>query len=201
MNGRKAWMVASLFLLVSCSAWPKVKKARSDKKLNIMLSKSPFSAVMLYPEIKELRRDKSWRSQLRDTQIMFRSVSDDDFYKAADLNFIQAKVDSDFALAAQKYNVKDVPKFLLFQGREPMYGTLAGFIYRDQLENFINRNLKTELDQRLKEKQKERKRQLEQAKINAYNRAYRWGPYWGSYWGYGYWPYWQGPYFNSGWYW
>ncbi len=111
---------------------------RSPKKL-------PLSAVMLYPETKELRRDKSWRSQLRDTQIMFRSVSDDDFYKAADLNFIQAKVDSNFAIVAQKYNVKDVPKFLLFQGREPMYGTLAGFIYRDQLQNFINRNLKTEL--------------------------------------------------------
>lgn len=200
MNGRNGWAAASVLLLVFCSSWARVKKARSYKKLNIILSKSPFSAVMLYPETKELRRDKSWRSQLRDTQIMFRSVSDDDFYKAADLNFIQAKANKGFAEAPRKYNVQDVPKFLLFQGREPMYGTLAGFIYRDQLENFINRNLKTELDQRLKEKQKAQKRKLEQAKIDAYNRAYQWGA-WGPYWAYGYWPYWQGPYFNYGWYW
>lgn len=178
--------------LLTSSLRAKEREARSYEKLQLLLAKAPYTVVVFYDNSREHRKNKELKQKIRNLQVMFRAVSKDSTYKEANLQFIKADISrSNLAQALRTYGINTVPQFLLFLGRERIKGqALKGFIYRDDLERFINQNLKGQMQQQMKEKEQARKRELQEAKIRAYNR-----PYWGSpYWYYGYYPYWWGPY-------
>ena len=185
-----------IFFVTHCvTIGAKEKAISSSEALYKLLSKAPYSVVMFYEKSKENMKDKTIKQQISDLEVMFKSVSNNDEYKEADLQFLRVDVArKNLMSAAQRFNITKFPTFMLFVGREPIPTTISGslsqgYIYRSQLEALINAYLKDRMQVHLKNKAESRAIALEKAKIRAYETA-AYAPYWYGYYGpYGY-PYW-----------
>ncbi len=197
MNGMKKQ--SGILLLIFCaffSTYTKDKRARSADAFYRLLSSAPYSLVVFYDRSKSAMRNDVTKEDIKDLEVMLRSLSKNPLYKGADLQIVRVDIGRrDLGKVAQEYAIETLPTYMIFLGREPIGNKLTGFAYRSKVNALIDQNLKEKMNVRLKEKEKERKRELEAARIRAYNRAYYWGPYWYG----GYYPYWRGPYFRSYW--
>jgi cysteinyl-tRNA synthetase len=161
-------------------------RVRSIDKLSKKLAQAPYSLVLFYDKSRELMRNDEMKQKIGDMEAMFLSLSKDDYYKDANLQFIRAQVNKqDLQSAQQKYQLTELPAFAIFLGRQ-LKATLYGYVFRDAVEQFIEQNLKSKMEEIIKQADELRKKRLEEAKIRAYNRPYYYGPYWYG----GYYPYW-----------
>jgi hypothetical protein len=176
-----------LFLLIlATSLCAKDIRVRSLDVLRKKLSQSPYTVVLFYDKSRENMRNKEIKQKIVDLESMFRSLSKDDYYKDANLQFIRAEVNREALQSVQRrYSLLQLPAFAIFLGRE-LKAKLYGYVFRDTVENFIERNLKSKMEETIKQADELRKKRLEEAKIRAYNRPYWYGPYWYG----GYYPYW-----------
>ena len=195
LRGMKKQLMFIVIFFIGALGYAKERKAHSANALEAMLAKSRYSVVIFYDsnQAKELNN----KDKLKDLKLMVSSLAKDPLYKNTNLQFIFADLERrDLKKAREKYQISNLPLFMIFLGRQPNKERLIGYVYRPQVTNFINQNLQVHMDQYLKEKQMQRQKDLELAKIKAYTRAYYWwSPYWGGYWYGGYYPYWYGPYF------
>ncbi len=177
-----------LFLLIPVtSLCAKDIRVRSSDALRKKLSQSPYTVVLFYDKSRENMQDKKIKQKVVDMESMFRSLSKDDYYKDANLQFIRAEVNrKGLQSVPRMYSLSQFPVFAIFLGRE-LKARLYGYVFRDTVENFIERNLKNKIEEVIKQANELRKKRLEEAKIRAYNRPYWYGPYWYG----GYYPYWR----------
>lgn len=166
-------------------------RVRSKDDFFAKLSSAPYTLAIFYDRDREIMKDKEIVRSIKDLEIQTKSLSQNPFYKGADLQFMRVDLDrKELESVAQQFNITTLPTYLLFVGRELVGKPLVGFAYRSQVQKFIDQNLLDNMNSYMKEKQQQRARDLERAKIRAYNNAYLWGPYWNPYWSYGYAPYW-----------
>lgn len=166
-------------------------RVRSADDFFAKLSSAPYTVAVFYNRDKEVAKDKQTLRSIKDLEIQIKSLSQNPFYKGADLQFMRVDLDrKDLASVAQQFGIEALPTYLLFVGREMVGNPLVGFAYRSKVQKFIDQNLLDNMNIYMKEKQQQRARELERAKIQAYRNAYLWGPYWNPYWSYGYAPYW-----------
>jgi len=192
---------AILFFLCASTLGAKDVRVKSMDALRKKLASSEYSIAVFYNTSRENMRNEVTKQKIKDLETMFKSMSKDSYYKDAKLQFIRADVDRrSLQIAPKRYNLTKLPAFVIFLGRQPL-AALYGYIYRQQIDQFIAKNLKSRMDQAIKQANELRKKELEKAKIRAYNRPYWYGPYWYGgfypYWWYG--PGWR-PYYR-GWYW
>lgn len=180
------------FIVASCALFAKDKHARSYDSFYNQLAKSPYAAVLFYDKSKQVMKNDRLKEQIKELELMMRSLSKDPEYKDANLLFLRVDIDrDDLASIARQLRIHVFPTVQLFVGRTPVSGAIIqGSVTRAGINNLIDHYLRKQIDEYLKEKDEARKRALQRAQIRAYNRAY-WGPYW--YGGYGY-PYWGGYY-------
>ncbi len=193
----KKWGVSLIFIFIAFStAVARDIKVVSTDKLYRLLAAAPYSLVLFYNRDKSAIRDETIRQNISDTEIMLRSLSRSPLYDGADLQIILADVSrGNLAQALEEYKVTTIPTFMTFIGRAPAGDQLSGFADREPLTEFIDKNLKEQINKHMQEKAAKRERDLETARIDAYNRNYWLGsPYWDSFWYGGYYPYWFGPY-------
>lgn len=157
------------------TAWAKEIPVKSDRRLQDLIIKNQYAVLMIYQEDQETKKDKNMREQLRQLREMFKAVSSDTFYKEADLAFLTANVASkELDYLPRRYQIKTLPAFVIFKNSksaevaagQPL--VLSGFVDRGQLQDFIDENLKAELEDVLKEKAEARKAELEEARIRSY---------------------------------
>jgi hypothetical protein len=177
-------------------------RVRSSEALRKKLTQAPYSIVLFYDDSRELKKDKNARDAIVNMEAMFKSLSKEDYYKDAQLQFIRAQVNREgLHPVLRRYELKKLPAFVIFLGREKQ-SVAYGNLYRDDVEKFIAMNLENKMKDVIKQADELRKKRLEEAKIRAYNRPYTYGPY-----GYGPWLYpygWYGygrPYWYGGYYW
>ncbi len=183
----------TLFLLISFAATSLCAKdirVRSSEALRKKLSQSPYTVVLFYDKSRENMRDQKIKQKIIDMESMFRSLSKDDFYKDSKLQFIRAEVNRKGLQSVQRrYSLSRIPAFAIFLGRE-LKARLYGYVFRDTVENFIERNIKSKMEETIKQADVLRKKRLEEARIRALNTPWWYGPYWYGgyrpYWWYGY---------------
>ncbi len=169
------------------------KNASSLDNLRSLLSQSPYSIVLFYNNSREAKKEEYDTQRMRDTMLMYRSVSNDDYYKDAKLQFIKADIaKKGLNQALYRYQLQTIPSFVVFLGRQ-LKGTLSGYAYREDLESFIDRNLKVKMEELVKQADELRKKRLDEARIRAYTQPYYWWGPWSPYW---FSPYWYGPYWG-----
>ncbi len=187
-------MVKKILYILLCVAplCAKDVRVRSSSALQKKLSSAPYSIVLFYDKSRDAMRDKTAKQKLIDIETMFRSLSNDDYYKDAQLQFIRADVARKGLVSSSRdYNLIRLPAFVIFLGRQ-LTDKLYGYAFRQTVEKFIAQNLKIKMDKAIKQADEQRKKNLEQAKINNLNRPYWYGPY-----GYGgFYPYW---WYGPGW--
>ncbi len=190
------------FALCVSAVCAKDIRVRSSEALRKKLTQAPYSLVLFYDDSREMKKDKNARDAIDNMEAMFRSLSKDAPYKDAQLQFIRAQVNREgLHSVLRRYELKQLPAFVIFLGREKQ-AVAYGNLYRDDVEQFIEMNLKNKMKEVIKQADELRKKRLEEAKIRAYNRPYIYGPY-----GYGPWLYpygWYGygrPYWYGGYYW
>lgn len=183
---------------------------KSDRRFQDLIINNQYAVLMLYKEDKETRKDKQLTTKLRQLRETFKAVSNEPFYKEADLLFLTINVaDKEVNYIPNKLQIQKLPAFVIFKNSKPlrtMAGSsagqsaiLSGFVDRGNLQDFIDQNIGDDLEDVLDEKAEIRKRELEEAKIRSYyaprfyvgvgyGYPYSWYPYgyyggWG--WGWG----------------
>ena len=185
----------------------KIIKVSSQRRFDKAVAKYRYAVVLFYQRDKQTRRDERMRGQISDLETMTTSLSKSPRYKEAKLPFLRVNVaKADLDQLAQKYGVTQMPTFMLFSGGEEVregrnIARLTGFVSRTQLEAFIDKHLKDQIEDTIEQKAEARKRRLERARIRAYYYPYGYGGYYGWPYHYGYgWPY-YGYGFGYGRYW
>ena len=154
-------------------------RVRSVSKFDKLVSKYRYAVVMLYRSDKETKRDSELRQKIKDLQVMFKSLSKVSRYKETDLQFLNVNVaKKDLSEVMQRLGIQTVPTFVLFNGGVPIrdqnkhIAKLQGSVYRNQLQEFIEKHLSEQLEDVIEAKEKERKRKLEEARIRYYEQPY-----------------------------
>lgn len=193
------YIITLLFVSI---AQAKDIRVRSSEALRKKLTQAPYSIVLFYNDSREARKDTALRSSIVNMESMFRSLSKEGYYRDAQLQFIRAQVNREgLHSVMRRYELQKIPAFAIFLGRQKQ-AVAYGNLYRDDVEQFIELNLKNKMKEIIKQANELRKKRLEEAKIRAYNRPYIYGPY-----GYGPWLYpygWYGfgrPYWYGGYWW
>lgn len=194
INGVIIKKVALCVFLAVGSMHAKDKRVKSADAFDLMLARAPYSVVLFYDRSRDNMRDPETRNMITSLESMFRSLSKTPDYEEAELQFLRVDVSRrDMDTVSERFGVKSYPTVLLFLDRQPLVQRLSGTVYREQLQQLIEENLKEKMNEIKQGKQEQRKRALERARI----RAYQWG---GPFWYGGYYPYWHSGYYPYWWY-
>lgn len=201
-------VLISVFIILTVtvlhSLFAKYKRISSQRTFDSTIVKNDLNVVMLYEKSKEIRKDKKIRKKVERQERTFKELSKKIRYKDAELAFVSVNVSKrDLDVLAKDLGVTTFPTFVLYNDGKSVKNAvgqvaqLTGFATRRQLQDFIEDNFSSEIDEIVAEKAEIRKRRREEAR---YYYPY-YSPYYGSWWSpYSYYyPYYYGyPYFGVG---
>ena len=197
-------LLISFFLVIVLSVlhlvFARHETAGSERTFDRLIVRNDLVVAMFYESSSELRKDRAERKRIQRFERMFKNLSNRSRYKETKVAFLRVNVaKKGMADVAQEYGIEEVPAFVLFDGGELIEVAagkptkLVGYVSRHQLQEFIEQNLKDEIDEVLKEKEERRRRRREEAVERSYYYGYGYSPYYSPYYyGYGFSPYYGG---------
>ncbi|KKP35457.1 MAG: hypothetical protein UR26_C0004G0004 [candidate division TM6 bacterium GW2011_GWF2_32_72] len=180
---KKKLIILNLIIVAALVA--RERSISSAKRFSNDINKYDMSVVCFYQYDKATKQDESLKQQVKQMLDMFDELSKKTNYKRAGVIFLKCNIDDpEWVALANSYGVVDFtkPTFFLFRGGSPVKDNLVGFVSRKALEELIDDNWGSRIDDIIEAKNKEEMRKAEQAAL--YGAA--WGPYYDGYWG---WPY------------
>ena len=167
----------------------------SEKKFYRRLDKHDLAVVMFYKEDREVRKDRVLKQRIKNLENMFKATSTIRRYEEANIVFIKVNTAKNAVSDLHRdFQVTKLPAFVVFKYNTPVRDEqknivqLNGFVSREALKEFIDKNLEDAIDDIIEEKGEIRKRKLEEERLR-----YR---YYGPYFNYGYSPYYyHSPYY------
>ena len=150
-------------------------KIRSIKQFYKMIEKPrhPYIVALLYTQCGNCCNDQRSIDSLLG---MVSSVSSAWLYKGADVQFLKVNVDKDCLEELQQdFQIGALPTFLLFKYGTPVndqsgaIAQLTGFVSSDELRQFIDEYLQSDLQDRVEQKAEDRERRAAAAAYYWYN--------------------------------
>jgi len=183
MNRFNVCMHVVVLLGSSAVCLARVNDVGSTSKLYRALDKKPFAVAMFFEAERARCSGSDAKALMRD----FGSLSNLPRYKEGDVQFVQANLArNDLYSFKSEFYLDQLPAYLLFSGSLPLKDEsgvpvmLRGVATREEVQEFIEDNLQSDIDDHLADKA-ELREQRRQERLT-------YGPYF--YFGYGY-PYWN----------
>lgn len=125
--------------------------------------------------------DKHYRcqrkQQISHNNAVIKAISRNDRYQAAGVHFIQANLSKNHLCdLKESYNLTDEDSLILFDREKEQPTLLTGKLNRSDVENLIEAQWHSKIDDILKQQAEERKQRLAEMRANAI--AWGTGPYW-----------------------